>query len=121
MPCSLGDLSLGVPDSFLARGSSEQSPQRHAESPQPSVSVFLPEAVLIKALNSRGSTQEDSWRDVVAVCSLEGTLSQSDTATQLTLSSEGGTVRGCPAYFKSEQVLLKTIEVTRHQCSVSFG
>ena len=39
-------------------------------------SVFLPrsllEAVLIKALNTRNSTREDWWRDIVVVCSLEG-------------------------------------------------
>ena len=51
----------------------------------PSVSVFLlpplPEAVLIKAPNVKESTEEDWWRDVVAVCSLEGTLTQPDSPT----------------------------------------
>ena len=50
-----------------------------------SVSVFLPpplpEAVLIKALSVRQSTQEDRRRDVVAVYSLEETLTQSHSAT----------------------------------------
>ena len=50
-----------------------------------SVSVFLPaplpEAVLIEALSVRESTQEDWRRDVVAVYSLEETLTQSHSAT----------------------------------------
>ena len=59
-----------------------------------SVSVFLPpsspEAVLIKAFNV---TQEDWWRDVVAICSmgLESNLNHFDSAAYVTLSSVLGT------------------------------
>ena len=53
--------------------------------PGTSVSVFLPlslpEAVLIKAFKVRECTWEDWWRDVMAVCSLEGTLTHSDSMT----------------------------------------
>ena len=68
-----------------------------------SVSVFLPpslpEAVLIKALSVRGSTWEDWWSDLVAICSLEATLTQSDSATKLTLSSVG-------AYYAPTDILV---------------
>ena len=62
-----------------------------------SVSVFLPpplpEAVLIKALNVRvhiGGLAEECSGGLLS----EGTLTQSDSATWLTLSSVGGTVGG---------------------------
>ena len=91
-----------------------------------SVSVFLPpslpEAVVIKALSVRESTQTDWWRDVLAVYSLVWTLTQSDSAPQLTLLLVWGIVGWCPACVESGQALLNTTKVTRQQCStVCFG
>ena len=63
-----GDLSHSVPGSFLSCSSSAQSLQRH-----------------------RVHTGE-WWRDVVTVCSLEGTFTLSGSATQLTMSLVGGRV-----------------------------
>ena len=70
MPCSRGGLSLGVPPSSLAWDSSDQSP--------------LCQRVHI------GGLVEGCSSGLLS----EGTLTQSDSATWLTLSSVGGTVGG---------------------------
>ena len=70
MPHSRGGLSLGVPPSSLAWGSSDQSPQR--------------QRVHIGGLVEGRSGGLFSGE----------TLTQSDSGTYLTLSSEGGTVGG---------------------------
>ena len=52
----------------------------------------------------------------------EGTLTQSDSAPSLTLSSVRGIEWGCPVYVESEHVSQNTIEVIWQQyCYVSFG
>ena len=61
-----------------------------------SVTVFLDhfflEAVLPKAFNVIQSTQGEWRRDVVTVCSREGTFTLSGSATQLTMLLVGGRV-----------------------------
>ena len=54
------------------------------------------------------------------VCSLRGTLIQSDSTTAYIVVSRGHS-RWCPAYVESEQALMNTTEGTWQQCSVSFG
>ena len=75
----------------------------------------------MKTLIVRESTQEDWWTDVVAACSLEKTLTQSDSAFKLTLSSVGGIVSGVLHMWNQNQALLNTTEVTQQQRSISFG
>ena len=88
---------------------------------------------------------EDWWKDIVAVCSLEGTFTQPGSATWLTLSSVRGRVGGVIAMSSVRgivdgviamssvrgivggviamlnQVSLNTTKVTQQQCCVSFG
>ena len=62
------------------------------------------------------STQEDWWRDVVAVCSLRGTQSDAHSVWLRDLAKivvGRGHTTWCPAYVTSEQALLNTSEVTR--------
>ena len=83
------------------------------------LSPFWPEAVLIKALNIRESTQENWRRGVMAVCSLDAHSVWLRDLVNIAISK--GHSRWCPAYVESEQALLNTTELTQHQCRVSFG
>ena len=97
MSHSRGGLSLGVPLSSLAWGSSDQSPQH--------------QRVHIGGLVERCSGGLLSGGDAhsVRLCDL----------ANIVVSSWHS--RWCPAYVQSEQALLNTTEVTQQQCSVSFG
>ena len=59
----------------------------------------------------------------MVVCSPEGTLTQSSSATDLTWSSGISRQHSswCPVYVESEQTSLNTTEMTRQQCDVIFG
>ena len=97
MPHSRGGLSLGVPPSSLAWGSSDQSPKC--------------QRVHIGGLVEGRSGGLLSGRDA-------HTVWLRDLAS---IVVSRGNSRWCPAYVQSEQALLNTTEVTQQQCSVSFG
>ena len=97
MPTSRGGLSLGVPPSSLAWGSSDQSPK-------------------CQRVHIGGLVEGRSG----------GLLSGGDAHTVwlrnlASIVVSRGNSRWCPAYVPSEQALLNTTEVTQQQYSVSFG
>ena len=97
MPCSRGGLSIGVPPSSLAWGSSGQSPQRQR--------VHV--GGLVKGQNGGlhpGGNAHTAWLRELA----NSVVSR-------------GHSRGWPAYVQSEQALMNTAEVTWQHCSVYFG
>ena len=96
MPCSHGGLSLDLPPSSLARGSSDQSTQR--------------QRVHIGGLVEGGSGGLLSGGDAHSVWLHD--------LANIVISR--GHSRWCPAYVQSEQAPLSTTEVTWQQCSVSF-
>ena len=84
-------------------------------------------------MNDKRQQQQKSesphrWRDGLAVCSLGGkgwVLGRGAHSVWLRDLANIGVSRGrsrwCPAYVESEPALLNTTNVTRQQCSVSFG
>ena len=95
---SRGDLSLGVPASFLARGSIDQSPQR--------------QRIYVRGLEEGRNSGLLSGRGAHSVWLRE----------LANIVASRGHSRWCPTYLQSEQALLNvTAGVTRQQCSVSFG
>ena len=97
MLCPRGALSLSVPASSLAWGSSDQSTQRQR--------VYRGRLVEGRSGGLlSGGDAHSAWLPDLAN----------------TVVSRGHS-RWCPAYAESEQALLNTTEVTRQQCSVSFG
>ena len=103
MPCSRGDLSLGVPSSFLAWGSSDQSPQRHTVHIGRLMEGRSGGLLSGDGGGGRGDAHSVWLRDLANI------------VVSMGLS------RWCPAYVQSEQPLPNTTEMARQQCSVSFG
>ena len=93
-----GDLILGVPASFLARGNIDQSPQR--------------QRIYIRGLEEGRNSGLPSGRGTHSVWLRE---------LANVVASRGHSM-WCPACLQSEQALLDvTTGVTRQQCSVFFG
>ena len=97
MPCSFGGLSLSVPPSSLAWGSSDQIRQ----------CLRVHTGGLVEGCSGSlvsGGDAHSVWLHNLA-----------------NIAISRGHSRWCPAYVQSEQALLNTTKVIQQQCSVSFG
>ena len=99
MPCPRDDLSLGVPASFLAWSSSDQSPHR-------------------QRVSTRGLVEEHGGGLLSGGVWGGGEFTQCDSATNTVIHRRHS--RWCLAYVEWKQALLNTTEVTRQQYSISF-